>query len=145
MWLWFASLALALQVQMTPKERFERATVVLVGEVTSSEVLWEPSALGGMETHVWVAPERALRGALPAVLQINYPGGELGGVRVEVDDTPSFVQDRRYLLFLVADGRGGWSVLGGPDGALRLDTPGQSPGPTLEQTLARLGIASGAP
>jgi len=55
------------------------------------------------------------------------------------------VQDRRYLLFLVADDRGGWSVLGGPDGALRLDTPGQSPGPTLEQTLARLGIASGAP
>lgn len=145
MWLWLASPALALQIAMTPAERFERAALVVVGEVTSSEVLWEPTALGGVETHVWIAPERALRGRIPPVLQVNFPGGELGGVRVEVDDAPSFVQDRRYLLFLVADGRGGWSVLGGPDGALRLDTPGQSPGPTLDETLARLGIASGAP
>lgn len=141
--MWIAlcvALASALQLEMTPEQRFETSELVVHAEVTSAEVNWEPGVVGGIATTVWLAPLDALRGEAPETLEVVLPGGSIDGFTSVVDDAATLVEDRRYLLFLVPSGDGRWQVLGGRQGATRVETPGLSPGPTLDDVLERQGL-----
>ncbi len=141
MWIWLvAVLAGALQIEMTPQQRFETSTLVVHAEVTSSEVNWDPSVVGGIATTVWLAPIETLRGQAPDAIEVLLPGGRIDGIVSQVDDAASLVEDRRYLLFLVSDDAGRWHVIGGRDGAVRVQTPGLSPGPALDDVLLSQGL-----
>ncbi len=134
------NVALALQIPMTPQQRFDKSGLVVSAEVTSTETRWSDDALGGIETSIWLAPIETLSGQEPEVLEVVLAGGEIDGIRVEVEDTPHLALDRTYLLFLVQDDLGRWIVLGGEAGAVRVDTPGGSPGPSLHSVLDGLGL-----
>lgn len=115
MLVFLASTALAMMPTMSRSTLCSRSDLVLIGEVTSTEVVWADD--GTLLTRAWVAPLRTLSGALPATVEVLLPGGRIGDVGLWVEDVPTLREDATYLLFLRSV-RGGYSVFGGEAGAV---------------------------
>jgi hypothetical protein len=105
-----------MQPWFSEEELRERADLVVIAEVTSSEVRWAEGRRGGLETVVWLATTAG------ETLEIVLPGGEKDGHYTRVEDVPRLLPDRSYLLHLIATPQG-WQVLGGEQGAVRVGTP----------------------
>ena len=101
-------------------ELCQRSQLVVVAEVTGAEVRWVPGPAGQLETRVWLAPERALRGRAPEGLEVALPGGARGALRFATDDAAQLDPDHRYLLFLRWRG-GAWRLVAGASGAVPLE------------------------
>ncbi len=117
--LWLALPAFSAQLELSAPELCGLSTHVVVGEVTSTEVLWSSGPEGGLETHVWLAVEAVVHGEPVDTVEIVFPGGERDGWKHWVEDTPELVPDRRYSLF-VQQGEHGAQVVGGDQGAMQL-------------------------
>ncbi len=94
-----------------------RADLVVIGEVTGAAGRWGADGEVAIVTEVDVAVTRTVRGAAPEPLVVTVPGGRVAGTNLHVSEAPTLRTDARYLLFLRA-GPGGYTVLGGPDGAV---------------------------
>lgn len=133
--------AWAMQPELSLRERCEGADAVIVGEVTSGEVVW--TADGQILTRRWVATQRVIRGAAPATVEVRLPGGELQGLGLWVEDVPQLEEDHRYVLFLEATPGGGWQVYGGEAGAWLLQDRNGGPGLPHVDALRILGVCRG--
>lgn len=95
------------------------SALVVVAEVTGREVHWGEQQL--LETWSDLAIHQVLRGQAPTEpLRVVTLGGSLGGLRLEISEAPTLAVDARYLLLLSPRADGGWTLHGGPDGAIPL-------------------------
>lgn len=136
-----SSPAWAMQPELTVLDRCEGADAVIIGEVTSGEVVWTPD--GQILTRRWVATQRVIRGTVPATLEINLPGGELQGLGQWVEDVPKLDEDKRYVLFLEAEPGGAWHVFGGEAGAWLVQDKNGGQGLPHLDALRILGVCRG--
>ena len=113
-----ASLALAMAPLVPFEETCRLAPVVVVAEVTSTEVRW--SERGTLETWVDLAVATTFKGALPTGARVVLPGGVLAGLRQDYEDTPTLQADHRYLLLLRPRDAGEWAPFGGEAGVVTL-------------------------
>lgn len=113
-----APAALAMAPPVPFVETCHLAPVIVVAEVTSTEVRWNER--GTLETWVDLAIASTFKGTLPADARIVLPGGVRGGFRYEVEDTPTLQADHRYLLLLRPRDAGGWAPFGGEAGVIAL-------------------------
>jgi hypothetical protein len=135
-----ASPAAAMQMEATRPELCTAADSVVIAEVTSFEVLWVEGDNGGILTRVWLAPLMTLRGETPDTIELLLPGGELVGVKYEVEDTPVRPElDKRYLLFLDVRSDGSSRVVGGEAGAVRIADIGEVRGERYIEAVASVG------
>ena len=115
--------ASALEIERSRPQLCSKADVVVIGEVTSSETVWEQGDNGGLLTRVWFARKLPVLGDTgDAAIELVLPGGIKGDLEHYVEDSPTQLQrDRRYLLILVESPRGGFQLLGGEAGAVPLN------------------------
>ena len=105
--------AFALELDVSPADRCERAPIVAVIEVTSREVQWSDGPRVG---------HRVLKGRLPSdSLELVHSGGELpSGLRQWFEDAPDLEMDRSYLALLAPRGDH-HHIVGGQHGLFDLD------------------------
>ena len=96
------------------------ADLVVVGEVTSTEVQWRSGDHGGLETHVDVAVATTAHGRPVDHVENVAPGGRKDGVWQWVEDVPNLEVDHRYLFFLRAQSDGTYALIGADDSAVPL-------------------------
>ncbi len=135
----FAAPAWAMQLSMSRPALCSISDRVLIGEVTSAETLWAEGDDGGIFRRVWIANERDLRGRGSDTVEVILPGGSLGDVHHRVEDVPDLSVDGRYLLFLRRADDGSFSVLGGDQGAARVQAPTGGAGERFIDALASVG------
>jgi hypothetical protein len=132
LWLWLAG-AHALHLALSPVELCSAVDAVVVAQVIDVEHRYAPD--GTLERLVHASVEETVKGPARKELDLVLPGGEVGGVRYLVSDTPSLVEGGRYLLFLhPQDGR--LHVQGGEQGAVRITREGARRGVSLQAALA---------
>lgn len=101
------------------------------------ETVWAEN--GDIERHAWVAVQRSIRGTDVDTVEITLPGGTIGDLGHGVEDVPDLLIDRRYLLFLFRDERGGHQVLGGDAGAVLIAPANGGEGEPYIVALASVG------
>ncbi len=131
--------AWAMQLQMTRPELCGISHRVVIGEVTSGETLWAEGEYGGVFRRVWFATERTLRGDEADTIEVILPGGTIGDFVHTVEDVPDLQIDGRYLLFLQQSPAGAWFVVGGEQGAVRVQPPAGGDGERFIDALASVG------
>ena len=89
--------AAALVEQLSLEDLTTRASLIVVGRVTSAV---STSAGGAISTRVSVVPTTFVKGSAPAPITFDVPGGTVGGIRLEVEDVPSFEPGEEVFLFL---------------------------------------------
>lgn len=129
----------AMQLELSRPELCGLAERVVIGEVTSGETLWAEGDTGGILRRVWLASERQLRGSGPDTVEIVLPGGTIGDVTHTVEDVPELDVDGRYLLFLSRNEAGSWQVIGGEQGAVRIQPPQGGDGERFVDALVSVG------
>lgn len=120
--IWFAVSAWGSMPELDRPTLCARAELAVVAEVTTVEPRW--TAQGTIETHVWLAVDRAVRGSAPETIEVVTSGGTIGQLTHWVEHAPALVRDRRYLL-LLAPIPGAWRVVGGELGAIALGADGE--------------------
>ena len=93
-------------------------------------------------TEVTLRTTAVWRGAAPAEVRVRVPGGEVDGLGQRVDGAPEFTKGEEAVVFLAADGAGGFRVQGLSQGKFRVD--GASAAPDLRRTgFARSEVGAG--
>ena len=113
-------LATAGEQEVSLETMMAHAKTVVVAEVTSSEARYESGERGDIETVVWLATEKVLKGEAPDTLEILVEGGQIGEHRTVVSNQPVLELDHRYLLVLVEDEQGRTRVIG-QQGAIEMN------------------------
>ena len=90
--------ASALVEQLTIDELTAKANSILVGEVT--DIACHEEGKGNIFTLVTLSVEQAIKGEPGQEVVIRVPGGEVGGLKLSVSDTPSFQLGERTVVFL---------------------------------------------
>ena len=134
-----AAPAWAMQLELSRPELCSLADRVVIGEVTSQETLWAEGAEGGIVRRAWIAAGRDLRGSGSDTVEVLLPGGRIGEVQHRVEDVPDLHTDGRYLLFLHRHPDGSFGVLGGEQGAVRVQQPAGGAGEPFLSALASVG------
>ena len=106
-----------------------------MGIISSSECRWAAGAIGGIETVVWISPSAHLKGERTDTLSLLIEGGQLGYHQTWVEDEAQLTEDHRHLLFLRKNQAGDWRVIGGPMGAIELQSNKAPRAPTLAEVL----------
>ena len=132
-----------------------RAETAFLGEAVRLRPDWRTTSRGKyIVTTVTFRTVRVLKGRVGAEVQLDFPGGEIGGLRMEVDQMPAFAVGDRDVLFLEGDRRvspivgfnnGRFRVIadraGGPARVLMHDgrpfTAGSLPGAAARSLLRR--------
>lgn len=104
--------------KLTIEELTGRADSILVGEVTDITCYQEDE--GNIYTQVIVCVEQTIKGEAQGEVVIRVPGGEVDGLTLWVEDTPSFRLGERAVVFL-EEGEGIFSVVGGFQGKFTID------------------------
>ncbi len=129
--------ASALRLSVSRAELCRASALVVTGEVTGLETRWSDVRPGEIETRADVAMDRVLAGAAPPEgLVVVTPGGALRDLVQWVEDAAVLREDRRYLLLLLP-APGGYSPVGGEEGAILLRGP-QGDGEDEAAALATL-------
>jgi hypothetical protein len=77
------------------------ANTIFVGEVMHVRSAWAATRQGrAITTHVTFKVEDVWKGAVGATTQLDFMGGEIGGVRMEVVGMPVFHEGQRGVLFV---------------------------------------------
>lgn len=87
------------------------ATDIVVARVESVQPRWTRDHRS-IVTEVRLKVEERLKGDEAPTLTVVTPGGELDGIRVEVDAVPAFVVGERCVLFTSRNAAGRTAVLG---------------------------------
>ncbi len=135
----------AAQMALSPCALQALSSTVVLGEVARREVRWIPGGEGGIETvvDVWIAATWK-GGSGSEWAEVMLPGGEIDGFGFVVEDVPTLRTGRWYVLFLLPAPQGGWSVVGGEQGAVPVRRGGDSSeDPALRRLLETLGSCNG--
>jgi hypothetical protein len=133
----------AIRVATPRPARCALADLVIVGEVTDATGRWRQGEPGGVETVVDVALIRTVRGSPPAdTVTVVTPGGTVGALTQTITDTASLRVDARYLL-LLRRSPDGYTIVGGPDGAIPLRWSAAGAGEDEAAAIASLGDCRG--
>jgi hypothetical protein len=93
-------------------------------------------------TEVTVRTAEVWRGSVPAEVTVRVPGGEVAELGQRVDGAPTFTDREDVVLFLTADGVGGFRVNGLAQGKFRVE--GGVAAPDLSRmTFARTEVRAG--
>jgi hypothetical protein len=130
----YSAFALQPRLNVTELERLSDRIVIAI--VSSSECRWAAGATGGIETIVWLSPQRHLKGEPTDSLSLLIEGGQLGYHQTWVEDEVQLGEDHRYLLFLRQNQAGYWRVLGGGQGAIELYSEHTPGAPHLDEIFA---------
>jgi hypothetical protein len=88
-------------VPTTFDEMVVRAGTIFLGEAVNVRSDWETSSRGKhIVTTVTFKVERVLKGEAPAQVQLQFLGGDIGGLVMEVDGMPTFRVGDRDVLFV---------------------------------------------
>lgn len=98
--------ALALMVGLSTQDLVRMSDTVVTGRVEKVESFW--SADGEtILTQARIAVDEAVKGDVSSrEITVEYPGGEVDGIALEVSDTAPLVEGERVLLFLKASESG---------------------------------------
>ena len=117
-----AGAAHAVQLKVSLSEVSQTADLIFVGTVTGQSSRLSATktmpvtdvSFGDIEI-IHATPRSTQRNA--ATVTLTYAGGHVGETIVTVSDTPTFVEGRRYLVFLSDDGQPYLTpIVGGPQG-----------------------------
>jgi hypothetical protein len=97
------SIAMASTFARVPElaELAERSSAVVTGEVTATTVSGTPH---GLSTRYVVAVDRTLAGPAVDEVQVDLPGGSLGGLTQRFAGVPVWSEGERVLVFVPKDG-----------------------------------------
>lgn len=136
----------ALQMELTRAELCSISHAVVLGQVSDSETLWAANGSGGIERRAFVDTYKVLRGEKAPMYEVVLPGGQMGELRHWVEDVPNLEIGGQYMLFLARrspDAGGGWEVIGGEGGAVRVAPTGFGKGETIAEALSSLEGCNG--
>jgi hypothetical protein len=117
-----AGAAHAVQLKVSLSEVSQTADLIFVGTVTGQSSRLSATktmpvtdvSFGDIEV-IHATPRSTQRNA--GTITLTYAGGRIGETTVTVSDTPTFVEGRRYLVFLSDDGQPYLTpIVGGPQG-----------------------------
>src|SRR5262245_28080811 len=117
-----AGAAHAAQLKVSLSEASQAADLIFVGTVTGQSARLSATktmpvtdvVFGDIEV-VHATPRSTQRNA--TTITLTYAGGHVGETTVTVSDTPSFIEGRRYLVFLSDDGQSYLTpIVGGQQG-----------------------------
>ncbi|MFH1009198.1 MAG: IPT/TIG domain-containing protein [Candidatus Latescibacterota bacterium] len=98
-----------------------KAARIVVGEVESMESRWD-SEHSMIYTYMTIGVDEHVKGKHDTKeVIVRVEGGEVGAERLWVEDTPSFEQGERVLLFLRPAGEGYFKTIGGFQGMIPLE------------------------
>lgn len=129
-------LAASVVVPLTLGQLVEAADLIVDAAVEDMRVVAGPD---GAERLVLVRGDRPWKGDAEGPVYVRLAGGRLGTTETRVPGVPTVADGERYVWFLAAHPRGGYSVIGlyqgalrvmtAPDGDLRVLVPGLTAGP----------------
>ena len=137
-----ATTAHALQMKLTRTELCSVADTVAVVDIVDLETRWAAADNGGIERIAFADVTHAVRGTDNSV-QITLPGGTIGEVRHWVEDVPSLLVGGTYLLFLQRGDDGALHVVGGDQGAVRIQSQPGFRGEALGDALKSVEVCRG--
>lgn len=88
---------------ITTARQAASADRIFVGTVTDVTSRPKASAPKYFETVVRFAVEERVAGDVPATVEVVMSGGEIGGVRQQIDGMPAFAVGERYVVMLDAE------------------------------------------
>jgi len=100
-WLFFTTAEATTVIPPTFEEMTDRADLVFVGDVVSSKAEWR--AIGTHQvifTLVEFETKDVLKGNAEKTVTLQFLGGTVGNVKLEVAEVPSFNSGDRVLLFV---------------------------------------------
>jgi hypothetical protein len=127
---------------LAPTQMAARSDAVVVGEVTA---VWVEGRDGAPWTVASVLVEETLLGEPDRLLQVSWPGGDLGRTQLSVSGSPELHAGDRAVFFVQADGR----PVGLSQGVLFVesdefvwrDLSGHAAGPTLPEGPEAFSLA----
>ncbi len=84
---------------------------------TAAESRWESGSIWTVTTFEVL---EALKGNLPAQIEVQLPGGRIGHLTATVDGTPKFAPGAEAIVFLEKSRAGGFTVAGWVQGTFRI-------------------------
>lgn len=98
------------------------ASTIFVGEVVGIRAAWIPTPRGrAIKTFVTFKVEDTWKGALGALTQLEFLGGEIDDMRMVVAEMPTFSIGQRAVLFVSSEVRTASPLVGFFYGRLRVD------------------------
>jgi hypothetical protein len=99
-----------------------RAQSVFVGQVIDRQSIWESTAQGrSIVTQVTFKVEDVWKGSVGPVTRLEFLGGTIGEVTLEVNGVPVFTVGQRDVLFVTGDVRTISPLVGLSYGRLRIE------------------------
>jgi len=109
----------SLMVALSTKELTRDSEIVVVGEVRDVSSYWGEDGTT-IFTKAKVMVDQVVKGIYHTEVDIEYEGGEVGGIGLKVSDGPSLEKGERVILFLktkkVEKGVRVFSILGNAQG-----------------------------
>lgn len=140
-----ATPALAASIPVSVERMSAEARTVVEGvciSATSRAIDPVAGPRAGIVTDFVVRVSETIAGVPASTITITQPGGEVGGLRLVVTETPEFVRGGRYIIFLGAKRQ----VIAGAQGAIAVDGDRlTTTGEPLTALKRRIRAATGAP
>jgi len=124
--------------QLTLDELTARADSIVVGEVT--DIACHEENKGNIYTLITLSVEQTVKGKSEGEVMIKVPGGEVGGNRLIVEDTPSFQLGERVMVFLKKGEDDKFSVVGGFQGKFSIDENNMVGDAPLDQFIDQVRV-----
>ena len=82
----------------------------------------------------------SMKGALPAEISVELPGGRVGHLTARVDGSPKFTSGEEAILFLAPAGPAAFRVSGWAEGTFRIGRDGHTGQETVTQDSSTLAV-----
>jgi hypothetical protein len=117
----------------------DKATVVVRGEVTHVESLWN-EAHTTIQTKARIRVAAVLKGEAGAEIVATFPGGQVGEDRMKVSGVPAFEKGEEVVIFLWKNRDGDYLPLGLNQGKFRIETDPRTGERTAKNSLKGLSF-----
>lgn len=131
--------AQASQMQVSRSQLCTVSSAVIVATVLDQETRWSDHREGGIERQAFLEVSQVVSGSIDAKAEVILPGGTIDSQRQWVEDVPNLLVNGTYLLFLDQI-HGSWQIVGGEQGAVRLQTGRQHVGETVPEALSSVEV-----
>ncbi len=117
--------AQASQVYLTTPEMVQKASEVVAGKVVAAESRWKGRHI---YTDVVVEVQEEAKGSLNkgSSVSVSVMGGRIGALVMRTSAYPTFKKDEEVVLYLQPGEEGGYSLYGGLQGKLKVETDSDS-------------------
>ncbi len=93
------SYALSLMLGISTEDLTRNSDAIVIGEVLEVSSYWCEKT-GRIMSRALVLREDTIKGTAPSVVEIEYEGGEIGGLGLKVSDSPHFTKGEKVLIFI---------------------------------------------